>query len=62
MNKKTRKVVSLDREPVIGCECGGNTWYLVVPPQKDKVPRKVVAFECTDCGSRILTDINMEND
>ena len=60
MSNQSNKIVSLDREPVVGCECGGNTWYLVVLPQKDKVPRKVVTFECTDCGDRILVDINME--
>ena len=59
MNKKNKKVVSLDREPIMGCECGENTWYLVVLPEHDKIPRKIVAFECTNCGDRMITDIGM---
>jgi len=53
------KIINFRNEPIVGCPCGCNLWRLITIPDKDKIPRKVVAFECIDCGERISTDINM---
>ena len=47
-------------EPVVGCPCGCDLWRLIVRPERDNIPRKVLFLECVDCEGRIQTDINME--
>lgn len=55
------EIINLYNEPVIGCSCPSSCdiWRLITRPEKDKVPRKVIAFECVDCKKRIKTDITM---
>ena len=54
------KVIQFGNEPVVGCGCGCDLWRLITPPEKDKIPRKVIFFECGDCKMRIPTNIDME--
>ena len=55
------KTIPLNREPVVGCPCGNQTWYLIVNPNKSKIPKKLIAFECTNCEYRLTCDIEMED-
>ena len=56
------EVIYFRNEPVVGCTCGCYLWQLVVRPEKDNIPRKVLFFKCMDCERRISTDIIMEED
>ena len=58
------KVIHLGKEPIVGCggdDCNNDSWYLICNPDVGKVPRKILAFECTNCGFRVKTDITMED-
>ena len=56
------EVIYFRNEPVVGCPCGCDLWRLIVRPEKDNIPRKVLFFECVDCEDRIPTNITMEED
>ena len=54
------KVIELRREPMMACRCGCYVWYLITTPEKDRVARKIIHFECANCEERIETNISLE--
>ena len=58
---KRSNVIELRREPCVECgSCGGVLWYMITLPDKDKIPKELIAFECGGCGVRLATHIKME--
>ena len=53
-------IIDLKAEPKVACNFCCYMWRLITNPEKDKVARKVIAFECVDCGDRVKTNITME--
>ena len=55
------ETISLNREPIVECPCGNQTWYLIANPTKNKIPEWIIAFECTECKARLTTNIKLED-
>ena len=52
-------VVPLKNDPIMSCEyCGSIKWYIVMKPNIEKKATHIIAFECANCHSRILADID----